>query len=361
MKKKTTVMLISASLVVLLIAIPIIFAHSHADNDIVRAVRAIKELYLEDIVDEVIAERAITGILSGLDDYSAYLSASEFKKIQHNMYGKYSGIGIKIVEKDGQYYVDDVSKHSPAHRLGIQAGDVLHLINGEPVPKNFLDLPSNISNITILSDQLYRTIPINKEEIHTDSAESSVIEGNIVLIKIKFFSDTTPSDLAAAWQNISNDRSLNGIILDLRDNTGGTLSGVIGAGEYLVNNAVITEVRDRSNKATKKYLSTDPGIDKAIPMVVLINQQSASGSEILASALQASERATLIGTKTFGKGRAQDFFVLPSGAAIKISTLEFYTPSGRAIEGRGIIPDIEILNANDQLLVAVNFLLHKAT
>jgi carboxyl-terminal processing protease len=312
---------------------------------------------------------AIAGMVQALNDpYSAYLTPEQYKLTQSNISGTFSGIGAQVnTNKENQIVIVAPIADSPAARAGIQNGDIILAVNGE------LTKGMNLTQVILLirgpvgtavsltilhqNDSTPINISIIRAQITSPTVTSRMI-GNIAYIQINSFGETTNSELNNALQSLDL-KSSKGIILDLRDNPGGLVTTVVDVASHFIKSGVILTLRDNQGKTQTD--STRPnGVFTDLPMVVLVNQYSASGSEVLSGALQDYKRGEIAGTVTLGKGSYDSFFKLSDDSAIYLTVGRWITPSGREIEGKGITPDYILTQiGDDEINWAVNFLASK--
>jgi carboxyl-terminal processing protease len=331
---------------------------------------AIKQSYVEPVEDKKLISGAINGMFTGLDPHSAYLDQDSFSDWRVSTEGRFAGLGIEVNMEDGLVKVVAPYEDTPAYRAGIKPGDYIVRIDETPVKGMTLDeavkrmrgKPKTSVKLTISRKATDRPIIVNlvREEIHVQSVRAKIIEPGYGWVRIAQFQKPTVPDLAEALNNLYKHGPLKGLVLDLRDDPGGVLDGAIGvAAAFLLPRALVVSTDGRAADAKQKYVASpeyyvsDPGDDplktlpaavKNVPMVVLVNGGSASASEIVAGALQDYKRATVIGTQTFGKGSVQTLIPLDEArtTGIKLTTARYYTPSGRSIQARGIVPDLVV-------------------
>ncbi len=309
---------------------------------------------------------AISGMVQALKDpYSAYLTPDQFKLTQSDLSGTFSGIGAQVTSnKQNQIVIVAPIAGSPAAKAGLQTGDVILAVNGESTEgMNLTQVvllirgPTGTTvTLTILHQGASTPVDISivRAQITAPSVTSRMI-GNIAYIQLNSFGDTTNDELNKALQTLDLKNSV-GIVMDLRDNPGGLVTTVVDVASHFIKSGVIITLRDNQGK-TQSDSASPNGVFTTLPMVVLVNQFSASGSEVLTGALQDYKRATVAGTVTLGKGSYDSFFNLSDGSAIYLTIGRWLTPNGREIEGKGITPDyILTQTGDDEITWAVNFL-----
>ncbi|WP_348672049.1 S41 family peptidase [uncultured Abyssibacter sp.] len=320
----------------------------------VEILNRVQQDYVEQIDDDALLESAIRGMLSGLDPHSAYLDAQEFKDITISTSGKFGGLGIEVQGQNGFVRVIAPIDDTPAQRAGVEAGDLIikvndtavkgltlnesvRLMRGEPGTKVTLEVVRQ-------GEPQPLEIDIVRDIIEVRSVRSRMLEPNYGYVRISTFTGGTGRLLEEEIQKLreKNETALRGLVLDLRTNPGGVLNAAVDVSDAFLNKGKIVSIKGRSDQANRTFNATPGDLLDGVPIVVLINEASASASEIVAGALQDHSRAVLVGAKTFGKGSVQTIVPLKNDAAIKLTTARYYTPSGRSIQAEGINPDIAI-------------------
>ncbi len=327
---------------------------------------AIKSGYVEPVEDKKLINEAINGMLSGLDPHSAYLDQEAFKELQVGTQGEFGGLGIEVGMEDGFVKVVSPIEDTPAYRAGLKSGDLIIKLDDTPVKgmslndavKRMRGKPKAPIRITIVRKGVEKPFEVTliRDVIQVQSVKSKLIEPGYGWVRVSQFQEHTVETMARHITALYKDGPLKGLILDLRNDPGGLLNGAVGvSAAFLPNNALVVSTDGRTEDAKRKFtanpddylrgrgedvLRTLPAGVKNVPMVVLVNGGSASASEIVAGALQDHKRATLIGTQTFGKGSVQTIMPLGNNTAIKLTTARYYTPSGRSIQAKGIVPDM---------------------
>ena len=329
---------------------------------------AIKMGYVEPVEDKKLITQAVSGMLTGLDPHSQYLDADAFKDLQVNTHGEFGGLGIEVGMEDGFVKVVSPIEDTPAYRAGIQAGDLIVKLDDTPVKgmtlydavKRMRGKPKTQITLTIVRKGEAKPIVvvIVREVIKVQSVKSKVVEPGYAYVRLTQFQEDTANRMVEHLNKLWKQGPVKGLVLDLRNDPGGLLHGAIGvSAAFLPPKALVTSTDGRVEDAKRKYLAspedylrgsrTDflkdlPAGIKTVPMVVLVNAGSASASEIVAGALQDHKRAVVMGTQTFGKGSVQTILPLANNTAIKLTTARYYTPSGRSIQAKGIVPDIVV-------------------
>jgi carboxyl-terminal processing protease len=343
-------------------------------NEFAEVFGIIKSDYVESVEDEKLINEAISGMVSSLDPHSAYLDKEAFKELQEGTQGHFVGIGIEIGAEDGYIKVITPIEDSPAYRAGIKVGDLITRIDNVAVRSLSMDNaikkirgePKTKVVVTILRKGESKPINISliRDVIKQHSVKAKLMEPGYAWIRIAQFQEPTVDDLAKKIQALyAQDPALKGIVLDLRNDPGGVLPGAIGvSAAFLPKDSLVASTNGQIEDAKQKYFAKpidyakNPKLDplaklpaaiKQVPLVVLINTGSASASEIVAGALQDYKRATIIGTPSFGKGSVQTVRQISETTAIKITTARYYTPLGRAIQAKGITPDLLVEETAD--------------
>lgn len=314
----------------------------------------VRSQYVDEITDEELVETAINGMLISLDPHSAYLNEDDFQEMQVQTRGEFGGLGIEVTMENGLVRVVSPIDDTPAYRAGVEAGDFITHLDGEPVMGFSLSeavdkmrgkVGTDI-DLTIRreSEPEPIEITITRDFITISSVRHRIIDDNIGYLRITTFNQNTETGLKESIEEIKNEigESIEGYVLDLRNNPGGLLDQAIAASDAFLDKGEIVSTRGRNETDTKRDNATSGDITDGLPMVVLINGGSASASEIVAGALQDHRRAILLGTKSFGKGSVQTIIPLPGHGAMRLTTARYYTPSGRSIQAKGIEPDIHI-------------------
>ncbi len=308
--------------------------------------------YVEETENRTLIYGAIDGMLNTLDPHSSFMRPEVYREMQMETKGKFEGLGIVIEKKKGVLTVVSPIEDTPAFKAGIQPGDIIMKIDGEPT-KN-LDLneaamkmrgPKGTDvTITITREGLAKPkdITIVRDIIPLKSVRHEVLEEKIGYVRISQFNEETASDFEKAIQklHVLSKAPLKGLIVDLRNNPGGLLDQAVKVADKFITSGVIVSIEGRNKEQKMKFTAHRDGTLEDYPLVVLVNGGSASGSEILAGALQDHERALILGTKTFGKGSVQTIFPLKDGSGLKLTTARYYTPNGKSIQAMGITPSI---------------------
>jgi carboxyl-terminal processing protease len=313
--------------------------------------------YVEKPKDSKLIETAINGMLAGLDPHSSYMNAKSFRDMQVQTRGEFGGLGIEVTMEDGLIKVVAPIDETPAAKAGILANDLITKLDDEQVQG--LTLNQAVEKMrgpvgTKIKLTIRRkgsdkpvVVDITRAIIHVRSVRSHVEGDNVGYIRLTQFNEQTSSGLKKAIADIKakvSDDKLKGYILDLRNNPGGLLDQAISVSDAFLQKGEIVSTRGRNAEETQRFNARSGDLTGGKPVIVLVNGGSASASEIVAGALQDHKRATVLGTRSFGKGSVQTIIPLGSGnGALRLTTARYYTPSGRSIQAKGITPDIKVL------------------
>ena len=319
------------------------------------ALDRIRMTYVEEVDDKTLLENAIRGMLSGLDPHSAYVIENEFDALQETTTGQFGGLGIEVGQEDGYIKVISPIDDTPADRAGIQAGDLIIRIDNQPTRQILPEEAANLmrgepgTQVTITIARENREpfdLKITREVIAITSVRSRILQPGYAYLRISQFRVNTAKELEDEIDQLyEENEQIKGIILDLRNNPGGVLQASVGVVDAFIDQGKIVYTEGRLEGNNMEFMATTNTIASNIPLVVLINNGSASASEIVAGALQDHGRAIIMGTRSFGKGSVQTVMPLAQQRAIKLTTSLYFTPSGRSIQAQGIEPDIIVENA----------------
>jgi carboxyl-terminal processing protease len=327
----------------------------------------IRRNYVMEVDDRTLLHAAINGMLSKLDPHSSYLPADEYKQLDDSAHGRYSGIGVDVGIQGQKIVIRRVIVPSPADRGGINPGDVITAIDGNPVKGRLLQgaideikgEPGSAVTITILppdSDGKERKVELIREYVNIPTMSFKLLDQQYGYFRISFFHKDAATNLEEALESIRQDGIvLRGLIIDLRNNPGGVLQPAVEMADGFLDEGVIVSTRGRNATMQMEFSASEGEWLPGVPLIVLVDRGSASASEVLAGALQDNGRALIVGERTFGKGSVQSVLPLRNGSGVKLTTARYYTPSGRSIQAKGILPDlvveqVEIVDANDQRL-----------
>lgn len=315
------------------------------------ALSEIQKKYVEDKDSKDLIYGAIKGMVTTLDPHSAFLTPEEFKELEIETTGIFSGIGIEITLKDGILTVVSPIEGSPADKAGLRAGDKILQINDKSSKNMSLTDAVRLIrgtrgtkvNLTILHEGEKETqkYSITREVIPIKSVKSKSLEENYGYIRISTFQDKTTEDFQAALKKLEATKGgLKGLVLDLRNDPGGLLNEAVKIADEFLETGLIVYTQGRIKDQNLKFNAHPNKTPKNYPIVVLVNEGSASASEIVAGALQDQKRAIILGMPTFGKGSVQTIIPLDDGSGLKLTTARYFTPNGRSIQAKGITPDI---------------------
>ncbi len=320
-------------------------------GDVFERVRA---EYVDPVSDRDLIENALNGMLTGLDPHSNYMNAKSFRDMQVQTRGEFGGLGIEVTQDNGFIKVITPIDDTPASRAGVKTGDLILALDGQSVQGLTLNdavdkmrgPPASKIKLTIKREGIEKPLDLSlTREVIKIQVVKSHLEGNdIGYIRLTSFSEQTDSGLRKAFDDLKAQAGdhLHGLVLDLRNNPRGLLYQAVAVGDDFISEGEIVSTRARHPEDSQRWDAKGGDITGNLPVVVLINGGSASASEIVAGALQDHRRAILVGTRSFGKGSVQTVIPLPGNGAMRLTTARYYTPSGRSIQGLGIVPDVEV-------------------
>jgi len=312
----------------------------------------IQKDYVEETKSKDLIQGAIKGMLETLDPHSAYMPPTMFKEMQEETKGRFEGLGIEITLKDGILTVVSPIEGTPAFKAGVVAGDQIIKIDGETT-KNFTLVDSvkrlrgprgTKVTITIMREGLPKPkdFTLVRDVIPVRSVRHELLEKTYGYVRISQFQEKTDGDFEKAMKALEEESkgALKGLVLDLRNNPGGLLDQAVKISDRFIDSGIIVSIDGRREEAKQKWPAHPDGTATRYPLIVLVNGGSASGAEIVAGAIQDHGRGILVGTQTFGKGSVQTIIPLKDGSGLRLTTARYYTPSGRSIQAKGIVPDI---------------------
>ena len=313
----------------------------------------ISSAYIEEVDEGKLIESAISGMLSSLDPHSGYMAPEDFSDMQVQTRGEFGGLGIEVTQENGFVKVVSPIDDTPAANAGVEAGDFITKVDGENTLGQTLDQAVETMRGPVGSEIVITVVREGVDEpfditIVRDIIEIKAVrarsEGQTVVLRVSSFTDKTYPNLAESLhkeiENVGGIDSVEGVIIDLRNNPGGLLTQAIRVSDAFLEAGEIVSTRGRGARDAQRYNATPGDLAQGKPIVVLINGGSASASEIVAGALQDHSRAIIVGTTSFGKGSVQTIVPLSSEGAIRLTTARYYTPSGRSIQSLGVAPDI---------------------
>lgn len=314
----------------------------------------VRQEYVEPVEDSVLIESAVRGMVTDLDPHSQFLDRDEYEEVRISTTGNYSGVGLEVHLEQNTARVVAAIEGTPAAKAGLRSGDIIVGIDDTPIDENNYDEVINRlrgkagTEVIVAIQRQDEPGPVRytltRNNVQVKSVRYELLAPDYGYIRISHFSETTWKDTRRAVREL-RERSrdgLRGIIIDLRNNPGGVLDAAVDVSDGFLNEGLIVSASGRVPDANFSYQAHEGDILDGARIVVLVNEGSASSSEILAGALQDNNRAVIVGTQTFGKGSVQTVMPLSNGRAIKLTTSRYYTPSGYSIHGRGITPDVEI-------------------
>ena len=327
-------------------------------GDVYERVRA---EYVEEVGDRELIEAAINGMLTSLDPHSSYLDTEKYRDMQVQTRGEFGGLGIEVTMENGLVKVVSPIDDTPASKAGVQPGDLVTHIDGEAVMGMSLSEAVEKMRGPVDSRIDLRLLRKGREEPFDISLNRAVIkispvrarvEGDVAYIRLTTFNEQTASEMRDKLEETTTKigDKLSGIVLDLRNNPGGLLDQAVAVADAFLDKGEVVSTRGRRPDSVQRFNARAGDIAKGVPIVVLINGGSASASEIVAGALQDQRRAIVMGTQSFGKGSVQTIMPLSGNGAIRLTTARYYTPAGTSIQARGIVPDIEVHQANVETL-----------
>lgn len=310
----------------------------------------IQDKYYQAVEDQPLLEGIYKGLFYGLDDpYSEYLTASEYQDLMVSTMGEFEGIGVTITgDSNGNIVVVSTIEGTPAEQAGLRTGDVITMVNSEPYSSAQLSKAASAMRgekgtkvtITYWREGETTDLVLTRAKIVDQSVYSKILTDNVGYIRITQFEKNTDEDFEVALNQLEK-ANVSGIIIDLRNNGGGLIDSGINIADMLLGEGTITYLEDNNEERT--YYNSDEASTN-IPYLLLINEGTASTSEILAAAVQDNEGGMVVGTKSFGKGIVQSVEMLPDGDAIKLTVMQYYSPKGNIINGKGVIPEITVEN-----------------
>jgi len=317
--------------------------------------------YVDEIDQSEVMDSAINGVLQSLDPYSAYMNPEIFEEMQTETSGEFGGLGIEVTMEAGVVKIITPIDDTPASRAGVKAGDYIVRINGEQVQGktlmeavNLMRGPVNTSiEITIRRKGLKKAkiFKIKREIIEIRSVASKVIEKEIGYLRLRAFNENSSDQLKKEISKLEKKENLLGYIFDLRNNPGGLLSQAIKISDFFLDDGEIVSTKGRKNRENRKFFAKKGDKINGKPLIVLINNGSASASEIVAGALQDQKRAILLGESTFGKGSVQSIIPLKNKGAIRLTISKYYLPSGKSISEIGVSPDIMVEESDENFVI----------
>ncbi len=327
----------------------------------------IKRDYVESVSDKKLLEGAIRGMLSELDPHSSYLEGEQYKELKEGTTGQFGGLGIEVTMEDGFVKVVSPIDDTPAQRAGMKAGDLIVRLDEKPVKgMSLIDAvkimrgePGSEIELLVIreGEESPLKVKITRAVIKVKSVKSRLLEKDFGYLRISSFQSRTGQNLLDALKSLEkeNEGQLSGLVLDLRNNPGGVLKAAVEVSDAFLEKGLIVFTEGRIKNSEMRFNAAPDDILEGKPIVILINSGSASASEIVAGALQDHKRAIIMGEKSFGKGSVQTILPTSNGAAVKLTTARYFTPSGRSIQAEGIEPDVTLARVKLETLGKAKF------
>ena len=316
------------------------------------AFNRVSAAYVEEIDDRALLDSAIKGMLSQLDPHSAYLDRKSFSDLQETTTGNYGGLGLEVGQEDGVVKVISPMDDTPADNAGLMPGDLILQLDDTPVRgmslsdavESMRGEPGSTIKLLVLKkgESIPQDITITRKIIKVASVRQRFLEEGYGYLRIAQFQSGTGSEVEKAIDDLKEEGNLTGLVIDLRNNPGGVLQSAVDVSDFFVSEGLIVYTSGRISNTDVRFNASTPDSLEGVPIVVLVNEGTASASEIVAGALQDHGRAVIMGTHTFGKGSVQTILPLNDEKAIKLTTALYYTPNGRSIQAEGITPDIRV-------------------
>ncbi len=365
--KRSLSTLAATCVAILVVSAPILWARApevppEERDDLYRRLKVLAEAmdivqrnYVDPVPPEDLVYGAVEGIVSRLDPHSSFLTPEMFQEMQVETEGAFGGLGIEVTVRDGKLTVVSPIEDTPAYRAGILAGDVIVMIEGEPTQD--IELSESVRRmrgpkgtkitIHVMREGFDKPQPFTLERdiVRIRSVRSRRID-SVGVVRIAQFQQATHVEVKKAVGELLAQGPLDGLILDLRNDPGGLLDQAVKVADLFLGEGTVVSTRGRDPEQEVVYAARDDGDEPDVPMVVLVNQGTASASEIVAGALQDHRRAVVVGERTFGKGSVQTILPLSDGAGLRVTTALYYTPAGRSIQAKGIIPDVSVPSAS---------------
>jgi len=367
MKKKVTLIYILAIATIILLNISSKVYSQNTDElynkiDLFSEVlERIQNEYVEEIDQAEAMDSAINGLLQSLDPYSSYMNQKTWEESETETSGEFGGLGIEVSMESGVVKVIAPMDNTPASKAGIKAGDYIIKINGEQVlGKTLMEAVNSMRGpvgtsieITVRRKGLKKAkiFEITREIIEIKSVISKLIDNKVGYLRLRAFNQNSSDQLKKEISEIEKNKKLVGYILDLRNNPGGLLTQAIEISNFFLDDGEIVSTKGRKNKENRKFFAKKGDKIKGKPLIVLINNGSASASEIVAGALQDQKRAVLLGEATFGKGSVQSIIPLKNRGALRLTVSKYYLPSGKSISDVGVMPDIKIEEKGEEFSI----------
>ena len=356
--------------IVILTFLNLNYSYSKSTNELYEKIdlfsevlETIKQEYVDEIDQAEVMDSAINGVLQSLDPYSAYMSPKSFEGMQTDTKGEFGGLGIEIGMESGVVKVIAPIDDTPAAKAGVKAGDYIVRINNEQVQGKSLTEAVELMrgpvgteiNLTVRrrNEKKALEFKIKRAVIEVKSVEAKIIgdEKEIGYLRLKSFNENSDKQLLSYINNFEKNSKLNGYILDLRNNPGGLLTQAINITDFFLDDGEIVSTKGRKINETRRFFSRKGDEISGKPLIVIINQGSASASEIVSGALKDHKRAIILGENTYGKGSVQSIIPLKNGGGIRLTISKYYLPSGKSISDVGVMPDIFVEEKGDDFRI----------
>mgnify|MGYP006143313479 FL=1 len=321
----------------------------------------IQDEYVDEVEQSEVMDAAINGVLQSLDPYSAYMNPEIFEDSMTETSGKFGGLGIEVSMESGVVKVITPIDDTPASKAGVKSGDYIVQIDDEQVQGKTLmeavklmrgpvgsSIKITIRRVGLKKAKIFN---IKREIIEIKSVVAKEIKNKVGYLRLRAFNENSSSQLKKEIKKIEKNKKLVGYILDLRNNPGGLLSQAIKISDFFLGDGEIVSTRGRKNNENRKFFAKKGDVIKSKPLIVLINNGSASASEIVAGALKDHKRAILLGETSYGKGSVQSIIPLKNRGAIRLTVSKYYLPSGESISGKGVVPDIKVEEIGEDFLI----------
>jgi len=317
-----------------------------------KVMKIVQKDYVKDVPDKELLQGALNGMLQSLDPYSSFMTEDMFKELQVETKGEFGGLGIEITMETGLLTIVSPIEDTPAFKAGLKPGDKIIKIDGEPTKGITVLKAAKLmrgprgSKVTITIMRVgfnkLKDYTITRDIIHVHSVKKQLVDPGYVYIRILNFQEDTDRELATAIQEVGDDASIKGVILDLRNNPGGLLDQAVKVTNMFIDKGLIVYTDGRAKDQRMEFRANTTGKHYKFKMATLINERSASASEIVAGALQDHDRSLILGSKSFGKASVQTIIPLDNGSGLRLTTAYYYTPKGRHIQKTGILPDVDM-------------------
>jgi carboxyl-terminal processing protease len=318
----------------------------------------VQQSYVDEVDADELVYDAVQGMLTGLDPHTAFMRPMEYEKLREDTAGEFGGLGIEVGLRAGVLAIEVVHADSPGAHAGLRPGDVILAVDAESMRNKSLEVSVRLmrgvpgTRVVLTVERAGwdrpRDIPLVRRQVRVPSVDGDDLGAGIAYVRIRAFQERTDAELAQVLADARKRARAQGraqpvgVVLDLRDNPGGLLDEGVRVADRFLEAGIIVTTKGRNPRNTEKESATAEGTEPDYPLVVLVNEGTASASEIVAGALQDHERAVVVGSRTFGKGSVQTLFGLDDGAGLKLTIARYFTPSGRSIQDVGVIPDLPV-------------------